>query len=180
MDVTENIDKLIRKLEVASIFQQLPDGLQSDNRVDFDDREINSLAGYSSILSLSDDPNDISLSYEIITRLIEYTHGDCSRVISAADLVFSRIGNFPSRTLLRDRHVDSTVASISPSLKLECIAREAENTIYMDEARFRFWGFFIKREVDCPKARVNWGEAGGQCCDVYSASSTTQQHQHHK
>ena len=135
MDVTENIDKLIRKLEVASIFQQLPDGLQSDNRVDFDDREINSLAGYSSILSLSDDPNDISLSYEIITRLIEYTHGDCSRVISAADLVFSRIGNFPSRTLLRDRHVDSTVASISPSLKLECIAREAENTIYMDEER---------------------------------------------
>lgn len=87
------------------------------------------------MLSLSDEPNDTSLSYEIITRLIEYTKSDCNRVISAADLIFSRLGNFPGRTLLRDRHLDSHGTSISPSLKLECIAREAENTAYMDDER---------------------------------------------
>ncbi|WP_019531310.1 DEAD/DEAH box helicase [Dasania marina] len=133
--VTENIDALIRNLEIASICKQFPADLQSDKKITFDDREINSLAGYSSILSLSDNPNEISLSYEIITRLIEYTNGECSKVISAADLILSRIGNFPSRSLLRDRHVSSNSGAMSPALKLESIAREAENTIYMDEER---------------------------------------------
>ena len=73
IDVKEDIEFLIKKLETASILQQLPDSFQSNNNVEFDDREINSLAGYSSILSLSEEPNDTSLSYEIITRLIEYT-----------------------------------------------------------------------------------------------------------
>lgn len=135
IDIKENIDLLIEKLEIASILQQLPSSFQSNINVNFNDREINSLAGYSSMLSLSDEPNDTSLSYEIITRLIEYTNGDCSRVISAADLIFSRLGNFPGRSLLRDRHFDSPGISISPSLKLECIAREAENTAYIDDER---------------------------------------------
>lgn len=132
IDVKEDIEVLIKKLETASILQQLPDSFQSNINVKFDDREINSLAGYSSILSLSEEPNDTSLSYEIITRLIEYTNGDCARVISAADLIFSRIGNFPGRSLLRDRHINPSGRSISPSLKLECVAREAENTAYID------------------------------------------------
>tara|TARA_R110001583_G_C5658701_1_gene409455 strand:+ start:2135 stop:4669 length:2535 start_codon:yes stop_codon:yes gene_type:complete len=131
IDVKENIEFLIKKLETASILQQLPDSFLSDINIEFDDREINSLVGYSSILSLSDEPNDTSFSYEIITRLIEYTSGDCARVISAADLIFSRIGNFPGRTLLRDRHINTSGISISPSLKLECVAREAENTAYI-------------------------------------------------
>lgn len=135
IDVNENIELLIHKLETASILQQLPDSFQSNINVELDDREINSLAGYSSILSLSDEPNDASLSYEIITRLIEYTNGGCARVISAADLIFSRIGNFPGRTLLRDRYIKSPNISISPSLKLESVAREAENTAYFDDER---------------------------------------------
>lgn len=134
-NVKENVDILIRKLEVASIHQQFPNGFQPDSNIVLDDREINSLAGYSSMLSLSDEPDDISLSYEIITRLIEFTNGGCNRVISVADLIFSRIGNFPGRTLLHDRHLDSADVSISPSLKLECVAREAENTVYMDDER---------------------------------------------
>jgi len=130
-----NIDILIQNLEIASILQQFPESFQSNINVDFDDREINSLAGYASMLSLSAEPADTSLSYEIITRLIEYTNGQCSRVVSAADLIFSRLGNFPGRSLLRDRHCDSFEMPISPSLKLECIAREAENTAYIDDDR---------------------------------------------
>ena len=135
IEAKENIDLLIRKLEVASVYNQLPNSFQSTNIIVFEEREINSLAGYSSILSLSDESSEISLSYEIITRLIEYTQGDCERIIAAADLVFSRIGNFPGRTLLRGRHLGSEEASMSPSLRLECIAREAENTVYMDDER---------------------------------------------
>jgi len=135
IEIRENIDPLIKKLEIASILQQIPGNFHSNININFDDREINSLAGYSSMLSLSDEPNDTSLSYEIITRLIEYTNGDCARVISAADLIFSRLGNFPGRFLLRDRHFNPSGISISPSLKLESVAREAENTAYIDDER---------------------------------------------
>jgi superfamily II DNA/RNA helicase len=134
-DLKENIELLIRKLEVASVLQQLPKSFKPDSNIVITEREINSLTGYSSILSLSDESNDISLSYEIITRLIEYTNGSCNRVISAADLIFSRIGNFPGRTLLRNRHSNSIEISTSPSLRLESVAREAENTVYMDTER---------------------------------------------
>lgn len=135
IEVKENIDLLIRKLEVASVYNQLPNSFQSISEIVFEEREINSLSAYSSILSLSDESSEISLSYEIITRLIEYTNGECERVIAAADLIFSRIGNFPGRTLLRNRHLGDAGVPMSPSLRLECIAREAENTVYMDDER---------------------------------------------
>ncbi|MFC6980124.1 DEAD/DEAH box helicase [Microbulbifer taiwanensis] len=101
--------------------------------VSLDDKEIQSLTGYSSILSLSDTAEDVSLSYEIATRLLEYTEGNCNKVISAADIILSRIGNFPGRSLLRDRYLESNPATISAQLRLECLAREAENTFHLDE-----------------------------------------------
>ncbi|KXJ57384.1 MAG: ATP-dependent DNA helicase, partial [Colwellia sp. Phe_37] len=129
----EYINKLLNRLEVASVLLQLPASFHPDKVVDFDTREINSLVGYSSILSLSEKPSDISLSYEIITRLLEYTDGKSDRVISAAEVVFARIGNFPGRSLLRTRHSDAIKFDISAPLKLECVAREAENTVYFEQ-----------------------------------------------
>ncbi len=95
MTIELQLNSNIEKLEVASVFHQLPACFQTDNKIEFDDRDVNSLIGYSSILSLSEKPEDISLSYEIITRLIEYTKAENTRILAAADLVFSRIGNFP-------------------------------------------------------------------------------------
>lgn len=129
----EYINTLIDRLEVASVLLQLPASFDPDKVVNFEVREINSLVGYSSILSLSEKPDDISLSYEIITRLLEYTDGESDRVVSAAEVIFSRIGNFPGRTLLRNRHSDVNKFDISAPLKLECVAREAENTVYLEQ-----------------------------------------------
>ena len=143
-DVKEDVNELIKKLEVVSVFRQLPACFQGNNDIEITQREINSLAGYASILSLSDDSDDMSLSYEIITRLIEYTAGDCERVISVADVVFSRIGNFPGRTLLRKRHLNESGGAIPPPLKLECISREAENTVYIEETNTLLTDFQYK------------------------------------
>ncbi|MDO6452483.1 DEAD/DEAH box helicase [Neptunomonas phycophila] len=130
-----DMENLIRKLEVVSVFKQLPESFSSDNEITIDESEIASLLGYSSILSLSDEPEEISLSYELVTRLLEYTYGECEKVVAASEVVFSRIGNFPGRSLLRDRHSSSLSATVSPAIRLECLAREAENTFFLDEQR---------------------------------------------
>ena len=128
-----HIDTLINRLEVASVLLQFPESFESEKSISFEDREISGLIGYSSILSLSEISDEISLSYEIITRLLEYTDGKSERVISAAEVILSRIGNFPGRTLLRRRHSDLNTAVVSVPLKLECIAREIENTLYTED-----------------------------------------------
>lgn len=127
------IDALVRKLDIASILRQFPESFSSETEVSLTDKEIQSLTGYSSILSLSDTAEEVSLSYEIATRLLEYTEGKSSKVIAAAEIILSRIGNFPGRSLLRARYLESSPASVSAPLQLECLAREAENTFYLDE-----------------------------------------------
>lgn len=129
----EIITPLIKNLEIASTFRQLPESFETTHEIEFSEREISILLGYASILSLAKESEELSLSYEIITRLIEYTDGDCQKVIGAADLIFSRIGNFPGRTLLRARHQGSKKQVSTPPIRLECLARETENTIYTDD-----------------------------------------------
>ena len=124
------IKTLIERLEIASVLMQLPESFESDEITSFEPRELNSLVGYSSILSLSELAEEKSLSYEIITRLLEYTAGKSEQVISAAKIIFSRIGNFPGRVLLKQRHSEFNSFDVSASLKLECVAREIENTYY--------------------------------------------------
>jgi hypothetical protein len=126
----KHINTLIQRLEIASILMQLPESFELSEITTFESRELNSLVGYSSILSLSELAEEKSLSYEIITRLLEYTAGKSEQVISAAKIIFSRIGNFPGRTLLKQRHSEFNNFDVSPSLKLECVAREIENTHY--------------------------------------------------
>lgn len=86
------------------------------------------LIGIASILSISDVSDELSLAYEIISRLIE-CESDCEENIAqAADIILSRIGNFPGRDLLRSRF--RALENFSPALilSLERLAREIENT----------------------------------------------------
>ncbi len=132
-NLERNMGELIKKLEIASIIIQLPKGFTTKNNAEFSEQDIRALIGYTSILSLSDVAAEISLSYEIMARLLECTKGESQHVISAADIILSRIGNFPSRTLLRDRYIDAHELSISPALKLERVVREVENSISINE-----------------------------------------------
>ncbi|MGC7903484.1 DEAD/DEAH box helicase [Vibrio anguillarum] len=121
-----DIHMLVRKLEKASIQNQLPSSFSSENLVSFEDNEIRALVSHASVLSLgtSDDVNE---SYEIITRLLEETSGNSKLVKGAAEVILSRIGNFPGRDLLRSRY--AIESGIPAPLRLEIIARESENTI---------------------------------------------------
>ncbi len=80
------------------------------------------------MLSISERPDELSLAYEVISRLVECESENKERIAQAADIILSRVGNFPGRELLRTRH--ETLGSFSPSLilSLERLAREVENT----------------------------------------------------
>ncbi|WP_219908773.1 DEAD/DEAH box helicase [Vibrio splendidus] len=130
MSETLDIQMLVRKLEKASIQNQLPSSFSSESIIYFEDMEVRALVSHASILSLGID-DEINESYEIITRLLEQTKGDSKLVKGAAEVILSRIGNFPGRELLRNRYVIEN--SIPAPLRLEIIARESENTI-LDES----------------------------------------------
>ena len=131
--MSENIDikMLVKKLEKASIQNQLPSSFIIEETICFEENEIKALVIHASILSLYEDEK-INESYEIITRLLEQTNGANKLVKAAAEVILSRIGNFPGRDLLRSRYQVENV--IPAPLKLEIIARESENTI-IDEAK---------------------------------------------
>lgn len=127
-DFIDSIEKLIKN----SVDSLLPFPAQ-EGAYALQKTDINKLLGLTSILSLSEDPDELSLSYEIISKLVEGYSEDNEQILSAADLILSRIGNFPGRTLLRERYIDDERKNIPFSLTLERIAREAENSIDHDK-----------------------------------------------
>lgn len=86
------------------------------------------LLSIASLLSLSDSDDERSLAYEIVSRLLEATPSNTS-TLSAADVILSRIGNFPGRALLRERFTNGIEPRASLSLSLERISRQVENAI---------------------------------------------------
>lgn len=126
----EIILTLIEKLEIQSTQHQLP-GKEIETEPKLDDSEINQLLGYTSILSLSDTPDEKILSYEIITRLLELRSNDDSKLLNSAEIIMSRLGNFPGRNLLRERYQSGS--DIPSFFKLECLIREIENSIFIDD-----------------------------------------------
>ncbi|MDF1641548.1 DEAD/DEAH box helicase [Thalassolituus oleivorans] len=135
MYIDDSVKDLIIRLEITSVCRQFPVGFNFISKPALENKEINILLGFSTILSLSDESSDLSLSYEIVTRLLEYTEGKSEKTITVANLVLSRIGNFPGRSLLQRRHSKSLRSNISPIISFECLAREAENTFFLDDER---------------------------------------------
>lgn len=99
----------------------------------FDNTELRLLISYASIASLSERSDEISIAYEICSRLIEVYGADNSIVVDAADLILSRIGNFPGRTLLRSKFLEDGQPDVPFSLAIERLARETENSV--DDSR---------------------------------------------
>lgn len=114
------LEKLEKSSVIGQIFKEKSDGYE------LSEDEVNKLIGLSSVFSLSNDPEKISLSYEIITRLLEVVESEMN-FVAKAEVILSRIGNFPGRDLVRSRHGKSE--SIPTILELECITREVENTV---------------------------------------------------
>lgn len=125
MNIAEQFQPQIEKLYKLNIESLLP---IPDSPATITEHEIKKLIGISSALSLSDDPKDLILAYEIMSRLLESSKESVIDIAPAADIILSRLGNFPGRTLLRTRYADDEQPSIPISLALERVAREAENS----------------------------------------------------
>jgi replicative superfamily II helicase len=141
MDINiEDFQDDINKLFICSTLHLLPLNSESNKLTS---AEAKRLIGIASILSISEVPDELSLAYEIISRLIECDSDDKERIPQAADIIFSRIGNFPGRELLRKRY--KVLENFSPALtlSLERLAREIENTtdegITLTDFQHRFY-----------------------------------------
>ncbi|RRZ92322.1 DEAD/DEAH box helicase [Erwinia sp. 198] len=120
----ESINKIYLKLLRLSIVHLLGRSCE-DSRLN--ETEIYKLLSYASLISLSSDDNELIKAYEIISRVIEVSEIYSEGVIAAADIVLSRIGNFPGRKLMRDRFNSGLEPKLNMHLSFERIAREAEN-----------------------------------------------------
>lgn len=134
-----SIERIINKLKVYSTQNQLI-GKPTEPEDGLDSSEINQLLGHTSVLSLSDTPNDKILAYEIITRLLEITTLENNKILSFAEVIISRLGNFPARQLLRERF-EFKNNKIKSFLKLECLSREIENSIFIDDEPIQLTDF---------------------------------------
>lgn len=124
----DDYKRAYENLVLNDMEDQLP-GVAVNQHDSLNENDIRSLVGYASLLSVSSDHLELSLAYEIITRLIEIKKSSNEGLLIASDLLLSRIGNFPGRSLLRSRYLND-MKLISPiNFSLEKIARETENTI---------------------------------------------------
>jgi hypothetical protein len=124
----EEFNSAYEKLVLNDMEEQLP-GAAVNKIEPLCDSDIRHLIGYSSLLSLSNEFSDQSLSYEIVTRLIEIKKTTDSALLMASDMLLSRLGNFPGRKLLRERYLQDNLSASPIGVSLEKIAREIENTV---------------------------------------------------
>ncbi len=126
---SEGLTRLYRKLLIADMQRRLP-GPESSDAETIADEDLGRLISSASILALSINAEDRTVAYEIATRTANLRNNLPPALLKAADLLLSRLGNFPGRQLLRERYGNGfSETAIAPYLDLEVVAREIENTI---------------------------------------------------
>ncbi|HEV7302439.1 MAG TPA: DEAD/DEAH box helicase [Tepidisphaeraceae bacterium] len=139
----------IARLILADVERQLPgQGVQTwrfdaeiedffpDAGVALMTSEIFEMISAASCLALSPLADDRTWAFEIITRALRVDRGRTPAIRSAAEMVLSRLGNFPGRKLLRDEYgVGEDDSGLSPYLSLEVVAREIDNTVDLPSGR---------------------------------------------
>jgi superfamily II DNA/RNA helicase len=120
---TDSFEKLLK----ANISQYL--NFSQKDTPNLSESELKFLIGAASIFSLSNEDEEISLSYEICSRMIELFGDDNNLIIQSSDVILSRIGNFPGRTLLRSKFLNQKQPLAPFLLSMERLAREAENSL---------------------------------------------------
>ncbi|MBU6520819.1 DEAD/DEAH box helicase [Pantoea sp. B270] len=120
----ESIEIIYEKL----IKQSISKYLNISQTEKLDGKTILKLLSYSSLLALSDEDNDVKRAYDIISRVLDIEDSHDEKIISACDIILSRIGNFPGRDLLRKKYNNGVMPRLNIPLSLERIGRESENT----------------------------------------------------
>ncbi len=128
----ELVDKLIQ-YDIRKYLHSL-NLFQNKEIVPLDENEISILCNLSSILALPNDDEKQMLAYEIITKLYINFHHEYPNLYTITYSILSRLGNFPNRDYLKTL-IDETPKNEDSNflIDLEIIAREAENTIYLQD-----------------------------------------------
>lgn len=131
----ESLEEVYRRLLMADLAVQLP-GAAAAPQPQFGAADARRLLGHASVLSTSSDVSDWAKAYEIVTRLVELSGTELPGLAAAADIVLSRIGNFPGRRLLRRQCFgdEERAPRTSIRLRLERLSREMENTVLVAPA----------------------------------------------
>lgn len=127
--MSEGLREPWERLVQLDLAAQLPGSSTAPLPHPLTDGEISSLLAIASSLALSEETEERKQAYEIATRLIEYTRGGMAGVNTAASVILARLGNFPSRNLVRSRYGHSDYARAPFYVRLEEQAREVGNTV---------------------------------------------------
>jgi len=128
----ENL-KLIEKLVIYDIVQDLPSIPNIDYEYKISESEIEKLCTIASILSLNNDSKEEALAYEIVTKLFKNYNRVYPNLYSISHAILSRLGNFPNRELLNKYGFTKNKLYQSPIVNLEVIGRESENQILLED-----------------------------------------------
>lgn len=123
--------KLIETLITHDIVRDLPCTLYTEHEYELTLSDIEKLSKISSILSLSSEAKKQILAYEIITKLFRNFHHEYHNLYSITHAILSRLGNFPNRELLGKYGFSESNLRQSPIIKLEVIARQSENKVFI-------------------------------------------------
>jgi len=128
--LSPELESLYARLLVADVQSVLP-GLPTEQSTGMADSDFARLISAASSLALSENSAEKTLAYEIATRIIELRGDFVPAFLSAAELILSRLGNFPGRQLLFERYLkrETPVTLATRLLTLEAKSREVENTV---------------------------------------------------
>ena len=118
----ERVAAAFRRLLIDGVRRQIPNLLGDTASPSTDDVRL--LVSVASRLALSDEHEDRHAAYEIVTQTIESVRQEPDSTIAAAEMILSRLGNFPARRLTKRRYPPTGAETryYPSALALEAIA----------------------------------------------------------
>jgi len=132
LPTTPRFNAVYRSLLVADVQQQL--GSSLPNLTFPEEEDLAYMLSVATGLALSgsgetaEDANAARQAYEIAIRSLNFANGSTPTVRAVCDLILSRIGNFPARSLLNEQ-AGAAPAPGDPFLGVEMMVRRYENQL---------------------------------------------------
>src|SRR5258708_2566055 len=132
LPTTEKFNRIYRSLLVADVQRQLDQFFPTRGFPEEEDLAYALSVATRLALSGSGDTLESAhagrQAYEVAIRSLNFANGSTPTVRAICDLILSRIGNFPARSLL-DNQFGPDLALRDPFLKLEMLVRRHENQL---------------------------------------------------
>lgn len=133
LPTTEKFEKMYRSLLVADVQRDLAPSMPARRFPEDDDLEY--LLSVATRLALSgtgdteENAHAGRRAYEVAIRSLNFANGSTPTVRAVSDLILSRVGNFPARTLLEQQFGNDSILR-DPFLGVEMLVRRYENKLH--------------------------------------------------